>query len=44
MQTVDPEAFQKALTELGQLLGRHQQLLSGVTHSLESIAQQQADQ
>ena len=44
MQTADPEAFQKALTEQGQLLGRHQQVLSGVTQSLESVANQQAGQ
>ena len=42
MQTADSEAFQKALSEQGQLLGRHQHVLSGVTHSLETLAQQQA--
>ena len=40
----DPEAFHKTLTEQGQLLGRDQQVLSGVTQLLDSIAQQQAEQ
>ena len=44
MQTAEQEAFHKALTEQGQLLGRHQQVLSGVTQSLESLSQQQAEQ
>ncbi|XP_036450103.1 uncharacterized protein LOC118824207 isoform X2 [Colossoma macropomum] len=44
MQTADPEALQKALNEQGQLLGRHQQNLTGVIHSLESLAHQQAEQ
>ena len=44
MQTAEQEALHRALTEQGQLLGRHQQVLSGVTHSLESLAQQQAEQ
>ncbi|KAL7825225.1 hypothetical protein AOLI_G00324320 [Acnodon oligacanthus] len=44
MQTADPQAFQKALSEQGELLGRHQHVLSSVTQSLESLANQQAEQ
>ena len=44
MQTADVEAFQKALTEQGQLFRRHQQVLTGVTHSFETLAHQQTEQ
>ncbi|KAL7887218.1 hypothetical protein AOLI_G00049390 [Acnodon oligacanthus] len=44
MQMADPEVIQKALSEQGELLGRHQHVLIGVTHSLKSLTHQQAKQ
>ena len=44
MQMAPLEAFQKLLDEQSHLLGPHQQVLAGVTQSLESLAQQQSKQ
>ena len=44
IQTADPEAFQKAIVNQGHLLEQHQQVLIGVTHSLEALTQKQTEQ